>query len=102
MPLTKEARRWEAGAASISSMPLASGPGPRSTEQKAGDDYADEAGYSRPRFLRQPPRNEDRNPPIIQEHHVWGVTDEWGGKAGRWGKGAKAFEGDDPDRKKGG
>jgi protein AFG1 len=67
------------------------------------DDYAAEAGYSRPQFLRQPPANEERNPPVIKEHHVWGVVDEWGDNVGRWGKGAKAFDGDGSngrDRKK--
>lgn len=33
--------------------------------------------------------------PVLKEEHVWGVRDDWGKKAGRWGQGAKAFEGTD-------
>ena len=89
-PLTREARRWETGVSSVSSPPYSSGPGPRSSA-KADDEYAVEAGYSRPQFARRPPADEERTPPVIKEHHVWGVVDEWGNRAGRWGKGAKAF-----------
>ena len=31
------------------------------------------------------------NAPIIKEQHMWGVEDTWGEKAGRWGKGARAY-----------
>jgi protein AFG1 len=47
-------------------------------------DFADEAGYSRPVPTK------DRSRPVISESHVWGVREEWGPKAGEWGKGAKA------------
>lgn len=30
--------------------------------------------------------------PKIKEEHAWGVRDDYGPKAGEWGKGAKAFE----------
>ncbi|OWZ77983.1 AFG1-family ATPase [Cryptococcus neoformans Bt85] len=37
----------------------------------------------------------DRIPPTpINEQHIWGVVDEWGEKAGRWGRGVKAFSRD--------
>lgn len=37
----------------------------------------------------------DRIPPTpINEQHIWGVVDEWGEKAGRWGRGVKAFSPD--------
>lgn len=29
-------------------------------------------------------------PPIIDPKHVWGVREDWGEKAGEWGKGASA------------
>ncbi|GAA5964226.1 hypothetical protein JCM8115_002839 [Rhodotorula mucilaginosa] len=29
--------------------------------------------------------------PVLREEHVWGVRDDWGKKAGRWGQGAKAY-----------
>ncbi|WVQ74984.1 hypothetical protein IAR50_004592 [Cryptococcus sp. DSM 104548] len=34
----------------------------------------------------------DASPPVIKEQHVWGVADEWGKGAGRWGQGVKAFD----------
>lgn len=30
--------------------------------------------------------------PVLSEAHVWGVREDWGKKAGRWGKGARAYE----------
>lgn len=68
------------------------------------DDYAVEAGYSRPHRLTESvseithsdggagPR---LDPPRIREEHVWGVADEWGEKAGKWGKGPKIFKKED-------
>ncbi|BGP12176.1 hypothetical protein JCM10213_004742 [Rhodosporidiobolus nylandii] len=38
------------------------------------------------------PLGEER--PKIREEHVWGVIESWGKKAGRWGRGAKAYEED--------
>ena len=55
------------------------------------EDFAVEAGYSRPHLLQ--PRVIDMDEkPIISEKHVWGMVDGWGPKAGKWGKGAKAHE----------
>jgi len=64
-----------------------------SESSKQGEDFADEAGYSRPVKLAPPnPEYVSRaDPPVIDEHHVWGVVDEWGPKAGKWGKGAGAY-----------
>ncbi|KAK4688538.1 hypothetical protein P7C73_g1566, partial [Tremellales sp. Uapishka_1] len=59
------------------------------TRDKGTDDFADEAGYSRPVNMGGGPR---RNPPIIGEHHAWGVTEEWPEKVGKWGKGPKVFK----------
>ena len=78
---------------------------------QAGEgDFATEAAYSRPGLLQRPaaepsasveghsetasarsvgPRG---NAPVIGEKHVWGVVDGWGEKAGKWGKGPKAFD----------
>lgn len=33
-------------------------------------------------------------PPKISSHHIWGVVESWGQKAGRWGRGAAAYEED--------
>jgi len=30
--------------------------------------------------------------PVLKEDHVWGVREDWGKKAGAWGKGASIFE----------
>ena len=76
----------------------------------ANDDLAIEAGYSRPHRLTPTPTRdmshghaEERmidhplhgatrhKPPMIKEQHVWGVAEEWGAKAGKWGEGSKAF-----------
>jgi protein AFG1 len=29
--------------------------------------------------------------PVLKEDHFWGVREDWGKKAGKWGKGASAF-----------
>ena len=86
------------------------------------DDLAVEAGYSRPgrltpqsssnpgtpvpsrsaspkstdeRVIDHPTRGPTRHsPPVIKEQHVWGVADEWGNKAGKWGQGTEAFKND--------
>ncbi|GAA5914046.1 hypothetical protein JCM6882_001832 [Rhodosporidiobolus microsporus] len=44
------------------------------------------------------PMGEER--PKIKEDHVWGVIESWGKKAGRWGKGAKAYEEEEGQRRK--
>lgn len=120
LPLAIEGRIWES---KITAPP----PSPRKTlpSVKGGSDtglpaaetgdYATEAAYSRPGRLtpRRPEEgfSEDKRlteaarlrlggtdgAPVIKEKHVWGVVDEWGEKAGKWGKGTKAFkkEGED-------
>ncbi|KAM0745812.1 hypothetical protein T439DRAFT_369898 [Meredithblackwellia eburnea MCA 4105] len=35
------------------------------------------------------------DPPVLSENHAWGVREDWGKGAGRWGKGASAFEADE-------
>jgi peroxisome-assembly ATPase len=52
---------------------------------ETSSDFADEAGYSRSVIAGDKPRC----PPVISESHVWGVREEWGPKAGEWGKGVK-------------
>ncbi|GAA5916009.1 hypothetical protein JCM5296_001159 [Sporobolomyces johnsonii] len=34
----------------------------------------------------------DGDKPVLREEHVWGVREDWGKKAGRWGEGAAAYE----------
>ncbi|KAF9264129.1 hypothetical protein L218DRAFT_863713 [Marasmius fiardii PR-910] len=33
-----------------------------------------------------------RPPPVLRDYHVWGVRDDWGKRAGKWGKGAKGYD----------
>jgi protein AFG1 len=63
-------------------------PGTLSNEPSDRDsnDFADEAGYSRPETLRP---KVARDPPKISEDHMWGVREDWGKKAGEWGQGVK-------------
>lgn len=37
-------------------------------------------------------------PPSISPVHIWGVLESWGRRAGRWGRGASAYEQQDKDR----
>lgn len=97
LPLGAEGRTWEGVISGSSpSKPF------RASVTASEEDFAVEAGYSRPQRLteRQEPvithQNEGagprHDPPIIKEEHVWGVADEWGEKAGKWGKGPKAYK----------
>ncbi|GAA6033705.1 hypothetical protein JCM8097_004391 [Rhodosporidiobolus ruineniae] len=43
------------------------------------------------------PMGEDR--PKIADSHVWGVIENWGKKAGRWGMGARAYEEEEKEKK---
>ena len=36
-------------------------------------------------------RNRDEGPPVLSEAHVWGVREDWGKRAGDWGKGSAIF-----------
>lgn len=51
-------------------------------------------GYEAPDFSPGPigkKRNRDQGPPVLSEAHVWGVREDWGKKAGAWGKGSSIF-----------
>nr|CDI52426.1 related to ATPase family protein [Melanopsichium pennsylvanicum 4] len=50
--------------------------------------------YQAPDFSPGPigkKRNRDQGPPVLSESHVWGVREDWGKKAGAWGKGSAIF-----------
>ena len=86
IPLDPSARSWEqVGIDQTTSLasPLTV------LKEDADDDFAVEAGYSRPGRL-QSEAQEDR--PMISEKHFWGMVEGWGPKAGAWGKGAKVFD----------
>lgn len=117
LPLAIEGRIWESKITAPPPLPKTS----HATQKGRSDtglpgnsgDYATEAAYSRPGLLADKAKqerpeegfSEDKRPavarlrlggtdgaPVIKEKHVWGVVDEWGEKAGKWGKGSKAFE----------
>ncbi|WWC92798.1 uncharacterized protein L201_007757 [Kwoniella dendrophila CBS 6074] len=90
LPLDLESRTWEKSknqtTARSTQRRLATG---LASSVGLSDDLAVEAGYSRPDKLD--PEAKARKAPVIKEQHMWGVVDEWGEKAGKWGKGAKAY-----------
>ncbi|WVF68274.1 hypothetical protein IAT40_003039 [Kwoniella sp. CBS 6097] len=88
LPLDVQSRSWE-GKAEIGTPATRLGRPSSPSEKK--DDFGVEAGYSRPEKLAEPV---SRTPPRIKEQHMWGVVDEWGKKAGKWGQGAKAYQKD--------
>jgi protein AFG1 len=71
-----------------------SNPGKAIPKRAASPKSTDERVIDHP--IKGPSRH---SPPIIKEQHVWGIADEWGGKAGKWGQGSKAHE--SGDRKSG-
>jgi protein AFG1 len=89
-PLPSDARKWESSDTMFA--PSAARPPPPDMAD-AGPDYAAEAAFE---GGRAPPRPEA---PILREHHVWGVREDWGRKAGAWGKGAKVYDDDEGSRK---
>ncbi|WWC65826.1 uncharacterized protein I303_108448 [Kwoniella dejecticola CBS 10117] len=102
LPLDLASRTWERSknptTARRAYRRSTSDPSADSTRLKL-DDFATEAGYSRPGKLESSV-TERKSPPVIKEQHVWGVVDEWGEKAGKWGKGTKAYKDDLPERSK--
>ncbi|KAF5357382.1 hypothetical protein D9758_005841 [Tetrapyrgos nigripes] len=89
-PLPSSSRKWELASDQWAVHRAGRGPGTakRPSRADSNDDFAVEAAYERsadtPREFRPAPR--------LREHHVWGVRDDWGEGAGKWGKGAKAHE----------
>lgn len=87
-------------------------PGRRSEQTKLEKEMEDWAGqrlqqqsaeaqkkkaYEAPDFSPGPigkKRNRDQGPPVLSEAHVWGVREDWGKKAGAWGKGSAIFNQD--------
>lgn len=60
------------------------------------DEMAAESGVKAPDGEDVDPRFGSRSgAPRFKEVHAWGVEEGWGPKAGKWGKGASAFEKED-------
>jgi len=70
-PLLPEIRKWETTNSKDSGEPL-----PEENEMKAGSLLSG----GRP------------HPKKIKDEHFWGVREDWGPRAGRWGKGAAVFD----------
>jgi protein AFG1 len=88
-PLPSSARKWEVAAAVMrSGSPTPTRPEPTRLVMmhENNDDFAEEAAYSGP-----VPRVERPEAPRLSEDHVWGVREDWGGRAKDWGKGARVY-----------
>ena len=57
----------------------------------AAFDFAVEAAYQGDSTVQVDVRQRPEAP-RLREEHVWGVRDDWGGRAKEWGRGAKAYE----------
>ena len=57
------------------------------------DDYAAEASYysSAKKASKDLKIKRDDKVPKFQDQHFWGMSDDWGPEAGKWGQGIKAF-----------
>lgn len=51
----------------------------------------DEVKDDEERELGRSKRRRD-GPPVLNPGHVWGVREDWGARAGPWGRGARVFE----------
>ncbi|GAA5930259.1 hypothetical protein JCM3775_004343 [Rhodotorula graminis] len=105
-PMPSHVRSWEtpfASSSAVADAAAAAAPPRHAVGDKAplGDDRL--SGVLDPADLRAkwpdgtPREGKEvdvrRERPVLREEHVWGVR-EWGKKAGRWGQGAKAYEGE--------
>ncbi|KZO96513.1 hypothetical protein CALVIDRAFT_563984 [Calocera viscosa TUFC12733] len=89
-PMDRDARRWETPTPS-SHEPLHAprrAPSPRHTEAP-NSDFAHEAANERP--TRRGSLKEWVDQPKIGEVHVWGAREDWGQRAGEWGRGAGTY-----------
>ncbi|EJU03352.1 hypothetical protein DACRYDRAFT_88299 [Dacryopinax primogenitus] len=85
-PTDREARRWETatpGTTSSSDSVLRT---PRRPREDPDADFGYEAANERPTR-----RGVKVEPPRIKEQYVWGAREDWGRKAGEWGRGAGAY-----------
>ncbi|KAG7098402.1 hypothetical protein E1B28_000361 [Marasmius oreades] len=74
-PLPLDSRQWE-----------------QTRVQPTRTDITNVANYHREAPQDSQVPRDLKPPPILYDHHVWGVRDDWGKRAGKWGKGAKAYE----------
>ena len=94
-PLPPNARKWEASDPSSPSQPWTASQPSSSIAHAQGDtpsspdlaDFAEEAALSSPAPTLSFPT--ERPPtPRLSADHIWGVREDWGERAGDWGRGA--------------
>lgn len=62
-------------------------------ESSADDDFGDEASYvNLSNDEKRRKKNRGKGPPVLSSYHVWGVREDWGPKAGRWGRGVGGLQ----------
>lgn len=73
-----------------------------SADKAEEGDFADEASYDNLRADQERKRvNRNNGPPVLSPSHVWGVREDWGPKAGKWGKGVRGSDDDGVDPESG-
>lgn len=95
-PLPLSSRRWESSNVSNSHNRNRSHSGFKSNLLPENGDFAIEASFefevhSKSDSAKRTLPREQRPAPRLREHHVWGVREDWGDGAGKWGKGAKVY-----------
>lgn len=99
-PLAPKIRKWESDIpVTISTPTSVTGQARQRQEGLQEGDFASEAAFESDarayRVAKQP------SAPRLKEDHIWGVREDWGPKAGTWGRGAKVHrkrpEGNDHD-----
>ena len=104
-PLPEAVRKWEKssfGEVAKSTVIGASTSGTSTQPPHDLEDFAAEAEFASP---GQPDTSLRPEAPQLREEHVWGVRDDWGKRAGKWGRGATVHSGqpstnsEDPSRK---
>lgn len=84
-PLPASARKWESGLTDTAAPvdPSTDRPEPLQYASQ-DDDFASEAAYVGP-----VPRDSRPSAPRFREEHIWGVREDWGEQAKKWGQGSK-------------
>lgn len=98
-PLGPPLRKWESmhqGTQGISTSLYGSSNGRLESQVP---DFAFEAAFES-EARSQHALKERPSAPRLKEDHIWGVRDDWGPKAGAWGKGAKVYRKDGGPRTK--
>ncbi|KAH7329823.1 AFG1-like ATPase-domain-containing protein [Rhizoctonia solani] len=86
-PLTRAQQPWHVDAPSPHPSNHGQVPKFAAADQMAEKDWAEEASYDARRSREGRPE-----PPRLSDNHAWGVRDDWGKGAGKWGTGVKGKE----------